>query len=400
MEETLVKNGIVTYERLSSMNMGDIQLLETIEQIINHGYTVRVIRRSMKGNAKRAIGEYFLERYRSKFQIKIPGTIRRLAERYDYVYKTDKYNKHLKEIVERLKDDEFRREYMKEKFKIAKYHLRTNHRFLRQYDIRWTMVSHRYVNYDPIDSIERDERIGKYIKENSTEKLITFIMPVKNRSSRAEVSALTLVTEENYRYANFMIVEDEGEDNIDIKEIRNNSMIEYYRVRTGKKWTRGGLLNFGIQRTMTEYYVGWDCDFLFQPNIAKKVDQLLRKTVPRDIVGLGIYETEGAEYEPAIDIGGTPYGNMWIYPTERVKEGGGYNKRIEGWGLEERYMEMIIGKPKTLNLEQGIGLHMSHGNQKRGDKRGDQERNRKEIEKVKRNGLKGKNWEEYEMIIY
>jgi hypothetical protein len=51
-------------------------------------------------------------------------------------------------------------------------------------------------------------------------------------------------------------------------------MIEHYLVNTKIKWTRGGLLNYGIEKCYTPYFVAWDCDFIFCENYVEKIIEM------------------------------------------------------------------------------------------------------------------------------
>lgn len=195
--------------------------------------------------------------------------------------------------------------------------------------------------------------------DNNVNKLFTFIMPLKNRKHRANLSIKSIVTLENSKYIDFMIVEDISDDMIQISD-ELKDIIKYYIVDSGVPWTRSGLLNFGMKRSTTPLLVMWDADFLFPNNFIPELIKTFRNlNIEKQYFGIPSYETHdtsimGIEYKQ-----GDPYGNLWIYPRESINKVKGMNEDMIGWGWEERELEIKLEKISNI-----IPVYTIHLNKK------------------------------------
>ena len=91
-------------------------------------------------------------------------------------------------------------------------------------------------------------------------------MCLKNRSKRALISINNIVNDINYKYCDFIIVEDEGIDNLNLDSFKYKHLISHYFIKTDKIWTKSKLINYGLKKTKTPLCVMWDADFLFPTN--------------------------------------------------------------------------------------------------------------------------------------
>lgn len=177
-----------------------------------------------------------------------------------------------------------------------------------------------------------------------TTKLFTFIMPIKNRSERAVQSIKSIVSIENLRYIDFMIVEDTSDN---LMEIPTNytDLIDYNLVDSNQNWTKTKLVNFGVKRSITPLCVIWDVDFIFPNNF---VDQLINTISKLDInnqyFAIPSYETHDTVIRNGKYKQGDPYGNIWIYPRKSIIQVRGMNENMCNWGHEERELELKFDK--------------------------------------------------------
>lgn len=186
------------------------------------------------------------------------------------------------------------------------------------------------------EKLKEDFLSGSNKDINYDEKIFTFIMSLKNRSERAMASINSIVTKENLKFCDFIIVEDEGKDNLNLDNFEFNNFIKHYKVKTGVSWSRSRLLNYGIKRTKTPIILAWDADFLFPEDFIKKLINYVKNIdLDKYLVTINLYETENS------DIGnkGTAYSSVWIYKTDILKKIQGFNENFIDHGLEERELQ-------------------------------------------------------------
>lgn len=239
----------------------------------------------------------------------------------------------------------------------------------------------------------------KYLDEGVVNdgKLLTFIMPVKNRKLRAVHTIKSIVNKVNSELVDFMIVEDVSNNIIDIPD-GYDEFIDYHLVNTGvgDSWSRTKLLNYGIKRSKTPLCVMWDVDFLFPENFI----EILLNTISgidytKHYFGIPSYETHNSMIQGISYQQGEPYGNLWVYPKDGVINVGGMNEKMKKWGYEDRELEYKFKKLTDIvpiyiyHLNENLMIfHYSHEDTLRG------ERNRNNLKFLKKTIMNNGEWGE------
>ena len=172
--------------------------------------------------------------------------------------------------------------------------------------------------------------------------LVTFCMGLKNRSQQALQTIRNLVTPANHEFFKFTIVEDTGEDLLDLAHFEHRDLIKYHLVVTGDSWNRSKVLNFGGRRVFTPYVAFWDADFIFPANFTIELLRLLKEVEMQYIVAIECYESGDSIIGETKKSKGDRYGRLWLYPTKAFKQVRGFDERFIGWGKEERDLERRV----------------------------------------------------------
>ena len=222
---------------------------------------------------------------------------------------------------------------------------------------------------------KKEYKFNEIIKENinnygTNGKFITFILILKNRKKRGLVH-LKYISEIKsfFEYADFIIVEDKSDDNLNINTI--DSRIKYYRVKSGVKWSRSRLLNFGIKKTETELFLANDVDFIYDNLFIYRLIKICNYIdLKKNVLVLPVHQTHKTNCNKKFER----YGGCWIYNTQIIKSIGGFNYKIVGWGKEDRELEyrLFRNNIKTIYMENILSfpyvLHLSHNKSLRGNR--------------------------------
>jgi len=171
------------------------------------------------------------------------------------------------------------------------------------------------------------------------EKLVTFCMCLKDRSSAALESIETLVNKNTAKYFNFIIVEDVSNNMLDLSNFSYKNNIDHYIVDTGVGWSRSRLLNYGFKRSSTKFVSAWDADFLFPSDYYEKIYKILLYFDPKNILQVDSRETAECYINGKKFKKGDLYGGTYFYGTEFLKSVKGFDERFLDWGKEERDFE-------------------------------------------------------------
>jgi len=251
-------------------------------------------------------------------------------------------------------------------YNIINFHKLNNYDLIKKNDIRYNKVVKNYLYTDNSDDIKIDSNIN--IKPNDI--ILTFILIFKNRHQRALASIAQLVTKDSIGKYNFLIIEDESDDILDLTNFKYRKYVKHYIVKTNVSWTRSGLLNYGIKRCSTPFFLAWDCDFYFTTKTLTDITNYCEKNKQQNIVGIQLYDTDICDFCQCFNLSCTPYSNVWIYNTNIIKNVGMFSTDFIGWGLEERELEKrIYNKYKLAVVRTTLVepvLHHSHNNLCRG----------------------------------
>ena len=286
------------------------------------------------------------------------------------------YINYINNLENKLLDQTVLKKYISSKLNDIKLEYSNNFKYTKKYNLaKWNKTSKKYItdsdNKIFYESMKEYNKINKLKKESLAmpgEKLLTLIMIIKNREKRATISMLSILNSTNYhKYCNFMVVEDNSDNNLDLKKIKNNYLIDYYLVNTNVRWTRSGLLNYGINKCKTKYFLAWDSDFLFSDDFLVKLNSLLYWH-PKNTIALNLFETEISNFHMdrlSFNLPLCPYSQCWIYNTQVVKDVGYFSINFIGWGGEEKELENRIEEKmnlKTINIRDPelFVLHLSH----------------------------------------
>lgn len=294
-----------------------------------------------------------------------------------------------------------------EKIKLTKLELRN--RTLNKvwaYDENYSQIPRnkwQYLCKTPSHINIPTENINNYDK-----KFITFIMPLKARTARAMNSLETIVNNETAVYCNFIIVEDKSIDMLDLSYFPYKDLITHYTVKTNIKWTRSGLLNYGLKRTTTPLVLFWDADLFYPDNF---VNELLkacnRINFDKYIFAINMFETHDIERDNNdTKYNGQPYSHVWIHSTNMLQEIRGFDEKLIGHGYEERDLHNRLAIKYNTEVvysayifKKLITCHFSHGDGLRGMLR-HRINKQKSINKIN-NGViiaNDENWGEYKKL--
>lgn len=249
---------------------------------------------------------------------------------------------------------------------LVKYHRENNYYLIKKHDIRYRTIVRSYLFDDNINSIIQDKGVLDILKEN---KLLTFIMIIKNRNLRAKSSTEYLVNEVSSQFCDFIIVEDKSDDLLNLNDFKYKHLIKHYVVDSKCSWNRSGLLNFGINRCITPYFIAWDCDFYITQDLVFDLKKMIIEYQPKNIVGIQCFDTDICDFGNWFNLPATPYTYLWLYNTSIIKSVGMFNSDFTGWGLEERELEVRVKNKfglKVIRTDKTYPcFHHSHNNSQR-----------------------------------
>lgn len=308
-------------------------------------------------NCKHNIKDYFLFK---------------LCKEFNYETDSHNYTKYNNEkFLEIIRGEDFIEKYHNQKNfdlsslnMIVNYNRNTNNELLKKHDIRYEKIVKWYEFEDTLNLIEKCD-----IPLSNSDKLFTFIMIIKNRNSRAKKSVEFLVNNITNNICNFIIVEDKSNDLLDLNDFKYAHFIKHYVVDSKCNWNRSGLLNYGIKRCNTPYFLAWDCDFYITENLVLDIKNFIFNYMPKNIVGIQCFDTDICDFSECFNLPCTPYGYLWLYNTNIIKTVGMFNCEFISWGLEERELEERIKNKYDLNVIKTDKLtpcfHHSHNNKTR-----------------------------------
>jgi hypothetical protein len=218
------------------------------------------------------------------------------------------------------------------------------------------------------------KRFDKHEKVTNVDgKFITFIMCLKNRSKRALLSINNLVNESSLKHCKFIIVEDKGENLLNLKDFKYSEHIDHYLVDTGVTWSRAKLLNYGIKRADTELVAMWDSDFLYHESFIDKLKRMCATiNFNKNCLAINSFETDNSNIRGTKYKKFDPYGYLWVYSKNILHEVKGFHEMMKDHGWEERALQNKLKKKKvqtvysyTLDKKMHV-YHYSHDTDIRG----------------------------------
>jgi len=207
------------------------------------------------------------------------------------------------------------------------------------------------------------------------QKLITFVMCLKNRAAAARKSIESLVTERSIPLCKFIIVEDYSENLLDLSAFRFKDQITHYVINTGDRWNRSKTLNYGFKRATTKLVASWDSDFEFKEDFCEH----LYRTIKKVDFDKTLFRIDSVESEESTILGkvwkkGSIRGGQWVYKLEYLKQLNGYDEKFKDWGHEEmdfhercdRAFGMKILESSKIDPHMTV-THISHSDNMRGE---------------------------------
>lgn len=207
---------------------------------------------------------------------------------------------------------------------------------------------------------------------------ISLIYAIKNRYVRTHISlnslfnALTQCFRKNKfdrKSVEIIIIEDESSDTLpNLSDVSGVFCVRHYIVKTGKNWSRAGLLNFGIKKAKNDLIGFLDSDFLFPKDFFIHLhNSLYNLDLQQSVLAVNCYETEVHLKGGMIHSALSPYGYMWMVSKQNCEVINGFDEAYQGHGFEDRDFQfrlsndlrLSIISARTLNPELAI-LHFSH----------------------------------------
>lgn len=230
-----------------------------------------------------------------------------------------------------------------------------------------------FVNSFPLNYLSEFRSRPDFQNNNNSKKSISFIYCAKNRSRRLEISlkslAMTLKNNCNSFDFEIIIVEDIGDDVIAKNTLLNLGLdITIYKVDSTVSWTRAGLLNFGLNKSISEIVAFVDVDtifpFIFSDHLFKYINEVDFSSY---ILPINMIETHPHYKDGVKHLGGLPYSYMWVVSRQMAINVGGYDEKYIGWGSEDRDFQLRLERVNNLKTINSITLdknfyvfHFSH----------------------------------------
>ena len=202
--------------------------------------------------------------------------------------------------------------------------------------------------------------IRKHVIQN-TNKLITFIICIKNRNIRTNICLKNLmdITKNYKNLINIIIVEEIGNDLfIDKFNILRNDNVTYIQLKNKSDdiFNRSHLLNVGIKNATTKYLVMYDCDFLVY-DLMPLIRTLSYYHKHNDIIfRCSLYESENIKHKRM-----ETYSYVWVYNKNIINKINFFNEDFQNWGFEEIDIasRILNGENKLIHIFNHF-FHLSH----------------------------------------
>jgi hypothetical protein len=194
------------------------------------------------------------------------------------------------------------------------------------------------------------------------EKILTFIICIKNRNIRTNICLVNLVQvcKEFDKQVDIILVEEKGHDLfIDKFNTFQHTNLKYIQVNEYDKniFNRSHLLNIGIKYATTKYVAMYDCDFLTY-NISSLMKTLSYYFHHNNLIfRCSLYESEAMNNKKKMH----PYSYVWIYNKHIINQINYFNEDFENWGYEETDIasRILRNENKLIHIYNDF-FHLSH----------------------------------------
>jgi glycosyltransferase involved in cell wall biosynthesis len=252
---------------------------------------------------------------------------------------------------------------------VIPYHIAVNYRG------RLTLV-HK-VQQDHPQPKQEEKIIPTHVNQEIRDRLaqgepvVTFVMCLKNRAKKAKESIETLVNPETAKYFNFIIVEDDSDNNLILGNYRYSHLITHYLINTNDLWNRSKTLNYGFKRSRTPLVAAWDADFRYPEDFLRTYIKMIQETdFNKTCLWISTTETDATDRRGGHFEQYSLYGGFYTYAKCHVEILGGYDETFINYGHEERdfnkrLLRYFNSKPYRRELRHVV-YHKSHNDVARG----------------------------------
>lgn len=210
------------------------------------------------------------------------------------------------------------------------------------------------------NKINNECNIKKHVIRN-TNKLITFIICIKNRNIRTNICLKNLINiTTNYKnLIDIIIVEENGDDLfIDKFKVLNNDNVTHIQLKNKSDniFNRGHLINVGIKNATTKYLIMYDCDLLVY-DLMPLIRTLSYYHDRDDIIfRCSLYESENMTRKKM-----ETYSYVWVYNKNIVNKINFFNEDFQNWGFEDIDIasRILNGENKLIHIFNHF-FHLSH----------------------------------------
>lgn len=215
------------------------------------------------------------------------------------------------------------------------------------------------------NKINNECDVKKHVIINK-EKLITFIICIKNRNIRTNICLKNLMNiTKNYQHLiNIIVVEESGTDLfVDKFKVLNNDNITHILLKNNNSniFNRSHLLNVGIKNATTKYLIMYDCDFLSH-DLTPLIKTLSYYHDRNDIIfRCSLYESENIVRKRL-----ETYSYVWVYNKNIINKINYFNEDFQNWGFEETDIasRILNGENKLIHIFNHF-FHLSHNDTSR-----------------------------------
>ncbi len=204
-------------------------------------------------------------------------------------------------------------------------------------------------------------------------KLLTFLIAIKKRNSRANIAIENIKKSSGKYFKNveIILIEDYSDEPfVNRTDCNIVHLISGHYLPSGV-WNKSILLNKGMECATAKYVVMSDCDFLYS-NIEDVIESVYANYNADNLMfHIPLHETHATDFVQGKKVVQRPkyypYSYVWIFNRDRVLEINGFNEGFTGWGYEETdLIRRVLSQSSSLVLlDDSRAYHLSHSDSTR-----------------------------------
>ncbi|MEP0263911.1 glycosyltransferase [Dokdonia sp.] len=202
--------------------------------------------------------------------------------------------------------------------------------------------------------------------------LLTIVIPNRNRSLSTVKRTLNSIAIQLDKQVQVVVI-DYGSDSAYQKELQTYTdsleKVQFILCPTqGQLWQKTRAINIVLKQCKTPYFMVTDMDMLFHPSFVEKIQKYLH---PAEVTyfNVGILTEEESKLEKSFENYTVKFytnkdaTGMTLFPTEILKDIGGFDEFYHGWGSEDTDVHVRLrnkGISVLFNEDECLLLHQWH----------------------------------------